>query len=138
VRISASVRYSADFQPAEHFESDDATLVLYHFDEGNGETAQDSSSYKRHGMIRGGECWIRPDWAVSWNKYQEFLRLLVAAREKAGLTQADLAEKIARSTDFVEQVEAGEVKIDVIEFVEIVKVLDMDPGVFLQELGRSS
>ena len=87
-------------------------------------------------MISGGECWVRPDWAVTWNKYQEFLRQLVAAREKAGLTQADLAQKIARSSDYVEQVEAGETKSDVIEFVEIAKALDMDPGVFLQQWGR--
>ena len=43
VRISTVARYAANFEPAERFEPDAATLGLWHFDEGAGRTANDWS-----------------------------------------------------------------------------------------------
>lgn len=54
VRISKCVRYKADFAlPKENFTPDADTLVLYHFDEGEGQLARDSSANKYHAEIRG-------------------------------------------------------------------------------------
>ena len=43
VRISKTARYSSNFTPAKRFNSDEHTIALYHFDEGQGTTAHDSS-----------------------------------------------------------------------------------------------
>lgn len=51
VRISRVARYREDFVPQRRFESDDDTLALYHFDEGEGTTVRDSSGHERHGRL---------------------------------------------------------------------------------------
>jgi hypothetical protein len=42
-RISDTVRYAADFVPSVPFTKDEHTVALYHFDEGTGQMAADSS-----------------------------------------------------------------------------------------------
>lgn len=51
VRISKVARYKASFTPEERFDPDDGTLALYHFDEGSGDTAKDSSGNDRHASV---------------------------------------------------------------------------------------
>jgi hypothetical protein len=53
--------------------------------------------------------------------------VLVGAREAAGLTQRDLAARLKRPHSFVGRFEAGERRIDVVEFIEIARVLEVDP-----------
>lgn len=53
--------------------------------------------------------------------------LLVAARRAQGLTQADLARRLRRSTSFVFRVEAGARHLDVAEFIAIARALEIDP-----------
>jgi len=53
--------------------------------------------------------------------------VLVAARKAAGLTQRDLAVRLKRPHSFVGRMEAGERRIDVVEFIEIAHVLEVDP-----------
>lgn len=61
VRISAVDRYpSGDFTPAPRFEPDADTLLLLHFDEGQGTTADDASGLGHDGDLRAGATW-EPD-----------------------------------------------------------------------------
>jgi len=53
--------------------------------------------------------------------------LLVEAREKAGLTQAEVARRLRRPQSFVAKYEGNERRIDVIEFIQIAKALGADP-----------
>lgn len=52
--------------------------------------------------------------------------LLSEARKKAGLTQQQLAETLGRPQSFVAKYELGERRLDVIEFLSIVKILKAD------------
>ncbi len=52
--------------------------------------------------------------------------MLVAAREKAGLTQQQLADRLGKPQSFISKYEGGERRIDVIEFIAIADALDMD------------
>jgi transcriptional regulator with XRE-family HTH domain len=54
-------------------------------------------------------------------------RALIEARKRAGLTQRDLAARLKRPHSFVGRIEAGERRVDVIEFIEIARVIDVDP-----------
>lgn len=47
--------------------------------------------------------------------YRLFLRLLRDARERAGLTQEDLAQRLQETQSFVSKCERGERRIDVVE-----------------------
>lgn len=48
---------------------------------------------------------------------------MVAARHAAGLTQRQLAARLKRSNSFVWKLEAGERQLNVLEFIEIARVL---------------
>ena len=53
--------------------------------------------------------------------------LLIVARKKAGLTQAEIAEKLGRPQSFVAKYETGERRLDVIEFVKIMVATGQEP-----------
>ena len=51
---------------------------------------------------------------------------LKQARLDAGLTQTDLAERLKRPQSFVAKYENGERRIEVVEFVQIVRAIGCD------------
>ena len=62
------------------------------------------------------------------------LELLLAAREKAGLTQQQLADRLGKPQSFISKYEGGERRIDVIEFIAIADVLDMDASRAIRDI----
>lgn len=59
-------------------------------------------------------------------RHKALIRLLIEAREKAGLTQTELAEKIGEYQSFVARLESGQRRVDVVEFLELAEVLGLD------------
>ena len=59
--------------------------------------------------------------------HRTLIDILVESREQAGLTQRDLAARLKRPHSFIGRIEAGERRVDVIEFIEIVRVMGFDP-----------
>ena len=57
--------------------------------------------------------------------HRALIALLVSTREAAGLTQRDLAARLKRPHSFVGRIEAGERRVDVIEFIEIALFIDV-------------
>lgn len=62
------------------------------------------------------------------------LELLLAAREKAGLTQQQLADRLGKPQSFISKYEGGERRIDVIEFIAIADALDMDASRAIRDI----
>jgi transcriptional regulator with XRE-family HTH domain len=60
--------------------------------------------------------------------------LLRGAREKAGLTQHELAKRLKKPQSFVAKYETGERRLDVIEFVVITRAMDADPAKLMRNL----
>ena len=58
---------------------------------------------------------------------QYFLDLMVQARLKMGVTQAELAKRLEKPQSFVSKYEKGERRLDVIEFVTVCRTLKVDP-----------
>jgi transcriptional regulator with XRE-family HTH domain len=68
---------------------------------------------------------------------QQLLReLLVAARDKADLSQQKLAARLGKPQSFVAKYEGGERRLDVIEFVAIARAIGADPVRILRSLVR--
>lgn len=67
-------------------------------------------------------------------EYEYFRSLLVVAREKSGLTQADISSKLNRPQSFVAKYEGGERRLDVIEFLQVCNALGVDPRSILSKL----
>lgn len=65
---------------------------------------------------------------------KRFRELLVAARKRAHLTQAELSSRLNRPQSFVSKYERGERRLDVVEFGEVAKALGVDPLKFLANL----
>jgi transcriptional regulator with XRE-family HTH domain len=61
--------------------------------------------------------------------------MLVQARRNSGLTQMELAERLARPQSFVSKVERGERRLDVVEFFEFARAIGIDAFAFLKELN---
>lgn len=60
-------------------------------------------------------------------QYEYFRSLLVASREKMGLTQTEVSSILKRPQSFVAKYEGGERRLDIIEFIEICAALGVDP-----------
>lgn len=60
------------------------------------------------------------------HNYQIFRSLLVAAREDAGLTQVNVAERLGKPQSFISKYERGERRLDFTEFVELASVLEIE------------
>ena len=60
-------------------------------------------------------------------EYQVLTGLLIDARRKAGLTQQQLAEKLGRPQSWVAKTEGGERRLDVVEFVQLLRALGASP-----------
>ena len=59
--------------------------------------------------------------------HRTLIGVLVAAREAAGLSQRDLAVRLKRPRSLIGRIESGERRVDVIEFIEIARVMGVDP-----------
>jgi len=64
---------------------------------------------------------------------------MIDTRKRAGLTQHQLAKKIGRPQSFVAKYEGGERRIDVVEFLKIVRAMGADPTAvfrtFIRQIG---
>lgn len=67
-------------------------------------------------------------------EYAELRRLLIDARQAAGVSQATLAARLGRPQSFVSKFERGQRRLDVIEFLEITRALKRDPIPILRRL----
>jgi transcriptional regulator with XRE-family HTH domain len=59
--------------------------------------------------------------------YTRLRRLLIRSRKHAGLNQAALALRLGKPQSYVSKVESGERRLDVVEFVDLVRAIGGDP-----------
>lgn len=57
-------------------------------------------------------------------EHQALCELLIAARQKAGLTQQAVAKRLKRPQSFVAKVEGGERRFDVLELIDFLKAIE--------------
>ena len=72
--------------------------------------------------------------SVFSEEYNRFRQLLIEARKAAKLTQAELSEKLELPQSYVSKYEREERRLDVIEFLQVAQVLEIDPLAFIEEL----
>lgn len=69
-------------------------------------------------------------------EYEYFRSLLVLAREKAGLTQAEVSSRLGRPQSFVSKYEVGERRLDIVEFAQLCRALGTDPIVIFNAVNE--
>ncbi len=68
--------------------------------------------------------------------YTAFRSMLVCAREKSGLTQVEVANRLQKPQSYVSKYERGERRLDFVEFVALADVLEIDVVQFLKEFSE--
>jgi transcriptional regulator with XRE-family HTH domain len=67
----------------------------------------------------------------------EALRTLIRDRRKAaGLTQAQLAKRLGRYQSYVAMIEGGELRVGIVEFLDIAKAIGFDPAAVIRQLAK--
>jgi transcriptional regulator with XRE-family HTH domain len=74
---------------------------------------------------------------VQQRNYVKVGAVLRAARDAAGLTQAELADKLSKPQSFVSSCEAGQRRVDVLELQRIALALKTDPVRLYSEILAS-
>lgn len=62
--------------------------------------------------------------------------LLIQARKRAGLSQQELAARLAKPQSFIAKYEGGERRIDVVEFLAICRAIPADSAAMLARLAK--
>ncbi len=70
-------------------------------------------------------------------EYEQIVALLREVREQAGLSQAELAERLQRPRTFVTKCELGERRIDLLEWLRFCRACKVEPSEFLLRLEGS-
>lgn len=70
--------------------------------------------------------------------HQALLRILVRARDRADFTQTELAHRLGRSQSWVSNIERGERRLEAIEFAQLCRELNLQPGRVLGQLPLPS
>jgi transcriptional regulator with XRE-family HTH domain len=70
-------------------------------------------------------------------EYQFILDILRRTRKKQRITQKALAAALGRSQPFVAKYEMGELRLDIVEFVRIVRLLGLNPAKVLKDVAAA-
>jgi transcriptional regulator with XRE-family HTH domain len=74
--------------------------------------------------------------SVHTDAYKAVTRSLKDARERAGLTQQALAERLSRPQSFVAKYERGERRLDVVEFLRIAEAIGANPVRLFSQVAK--
>ena len=74
--------------------------------------------------------WVQP------KEYKVVGAVLAAARDRAGLTQTQLARLLRKPQSFVSSYERGQRRIDVLELLRIVEALEGDARTVFMDIAR--
>lgn len=76
--------------------------------------------------------------SVHTAEYEELRRQLIDRRKAAGITQQQLAALLDKPQSFVSKFENGERRLDVVEFLQVVRALGADPHQIIRSVTRQS
>lgn len=68
--------------------------------------------------------------------YAQLRGLLIEAREQAGLTQVEVAQRLRRVQSFVSKYELGERRLDIVDFLAVCDCLGADPAELLAKVQQ--
>lgn len=71
---------------------------------------------------------------IHTDRHRKFRALLVAKRKEHGLTQTQVAERLGRPPSYVAKYELGERRLDVLEYLDVARVIGFDPNELISAL----
>jgi transcriptional regulator with XRE-family HTH domain len=64
-------------------------------------------------------------------------RVLVEARERAGLKQSDVAARLGLPASYLSKIENGTRRLDVIELIQIAEAMEVDAAEMVREVQKA-
>ena len=74
--------------------------------------------------------------SVRSDQQKQLIVLLRGIRADAGLTQSELASRLARDQTFVSKYESGERRLDILELREVCQAIGTDFVTFVRKLNK--
>lgn len=65
--------------------------------------------------------------SVYSDAHQVLIEALVAARKGTGLFQEEVAKRLGKNQSYISNIERGQRRVDVLEFVAIARAMSVDP-----------
>jgi transcriptional regulator with XRE-family HTH domain len=78
----------------------------------------------------------KPSKSLRSPEHRTLCALLVACRRKAGLSQAEVAQRLGKPQSYVAKYEGGERRLDVVEFLAVAAAIDADPRRIIRDLMK--
>ncbi len=75
--------------------------------------------------------------SIGTARHRALIAFLIVKREAAGLSQAELAERLGEYQSFVARLESGERRVDVVEFLTLAEVLRFDAREALETVQKA-
>jgi transcriptional regulator with XRE-family HTH domain len=72
--------------------------------------------------------------SIFTREHRRFIGGLRDARKSAGLTQIQLSEKLGKNQSYISNIERGQRRIDVVEFIKVAEALSIDPKLLFGDL----
>jgi transcriptional regulator with XRE-family HTH domain len=76
----------------------------------------------------------RMEKSIYTDVYAVVLRLLKDAREKAGITQVDLAKRLGQTQSFVSKIERGDRRLDIVQLRTLCQVYGITLADFVERM----
>ncbi len=70
-------------------------------------------------------------------RHKALIAMLIAAREKAGMTQTELAQRLGEYQSFVARMESGQRRVDVVELITLAEILGFDARAMIDAVRRT-
>jgi transcriptional regulator with XRE-family HTH domain len=75
--------------------------------------------------------------SVYSDAHEILVETLIAARKETGLFQEDVAKRLGKNQSYISNIERGQRRVDVLEFVAIARAMSVDPvELFVQVAKR--
>jgi transcriptional regulator with XRE-family HTH domain len=66
------------------------------------------------------------------------IEVLIAERQAAGLTQREVGDRIKRPHSFIGKIETGTRHINLVEFIEVARALEVEPTKLLAKVVKAT
>lgn len=73
--------------------------------------------------------------SIHTQEYAQVIDALISARKGRQILQTDLAQKLGKPQSFISKFEKCDRRLDIVEFLEICRVMDVNPLVVLRDAG---
>ena len=68
------------------------------------------------------------------DRYEVLVQTLICARKQLSFTQAELAKRLNKPQSYIAKIEGKDRKLDVLEFIDLCKILQLDAQIIIKKL----